>query len=593
MTDTSRKPSAAVSATVKASAKVTSTATAAACADGAASTTSTVANAPPAPTFRAAQYVRMSTEHQQYSTQNQSDKIQEYADRRGIEIVRTYADEGKSGLSIGGRASLQKLIADVESGNTDFNIILVYDVSRWGRFQDADESAYYEYICKRKGITVAYVAEQFENDGSPVSTIVKGVKRAMAGEYSRELSAKVFAGQCRLIEMGFRQGGPAGFGLRRMLIDQSGEIKGELKRGEHKSLQTDRVVLVLGPDDEVNTVQQMYHWLIDQDLSLNHIAQRLNRLNIKTDLDRDWTSATVRQVLTNEKYIGNNVYNRRSFKLKKKYVHNPPDMWIRKEGAYDGVVSVETFMRAQEILTQRTRRLSDEELLEHLRRLYESCGQLSGFIINQAPDIPRASTYAQRFGSLTRAYELVGYYSSRNNDFIEVNRRLRQLHPEIVERTTTTITELGGKVDRDPVTDLLLLNGELAISLVIARCQSAENGMQQWRIRLDTECHDPDLTVAVRLDANNEIELDYYLLPRLDLPTHEIRVSTRNSEHFECFRFDNLAFFYGMSEREQLTTTLSASTAMQATSKATSKAVTKSSGSPPPEKLKGPQKDRP
>lgn len=87
----------------------------------------------------------MSTEHQQYSTHNQADKIQEYADRRNIQIVRTYADEGKSGLSIDGRASLQRLIADVETGNTDFNLILVYDVSRWGRFQDADESAYYEY----------------------------------------------------------------------------------------------------------------------------------------------------------------------------------------------------------------------------------------------------------------------------------------------------------------------------------------------------------------------------------------------------------------------------------------------------------------
>ncbi len=138
--------------------------------------------------FRAAQYVRMSTEHQQYSTHNQSDKIREYAEKRGIEIIKTYADDGKSGLSIGGRAALQQLIADVESGAADFNVILVYDVSRWGRFQDADESAYYEYICKRAGINVAYCAEQFENDGSPVSTIVKGVKRAMAGEYSRELS---------------------------------------------------------------------------------------------------------------------------------------------------------------------------------------------------------------------------------------------------------------------------------------------------------------------------------------------------------------------------------------------------------------------
>ncbi|AEI75374.1 hypothetical protein CNE_1c00040 [Cupriavidus necator N-1] len=120
-----------------------------------------------------------------------------------------------SGLRIDGRQALQNLIHDVESGAADFQVILVYDVSRWGRFQDADESAYYEYICRRAGFQVAYCAEQFENDGSTVSTIVKGVKRAMAGEYSRELSSKVFAGQCRLIEMGFRQGGPAGYGLQR------------------------------------------------------------------------------------------------------------------------------------------------------------------------------------------------------------------------------------------------------------------------------------------------------------------------------------------------------------------------------------------
>ena len=104
--------------------------------------------------FRAVEYVRMSTEHQQYSTENQAAKIREYAERRNIDIIRTYTDGGKSGLNIGGRLSLQQLIKDVESGSADFEIILVYDISRWGRFQDADESAYYEYICKRAGVRV-------------------------------------------------------------------------------------------------------------------------------------------------------------------------------------------------------------------------------------------------------------------------------------------------------------------------------------------------------------------------------------------------------------------------------------------------------
>jgi DNA invertase Pin-like site-specific DNA recombinase len=62
----------------------------------------------------------MSTEHQQYSTENQRDAIRQYAERRGIEIVRTYADEGRSGLRIDGRDALKLLIDDVQSGNADY-----------------------------------------------------------------------------------------------------------------------------------------------------------------------------------------------------------------------------------------------------------------------------------------------------------------------------------------------------------------------------------------------------------------------------------------------------------------------------------------
>lgn len=237
---------------------------------------------------RTAEYVRMSTEHQQYSTENQRSKIRKYANLHGLTIVSTYADEGKSGLRLDGRVALQRLIHDVEGQIVDFQVILVYDVSRWGRFQDADESACYEYVCRRAGINVVYCAEQFENDGSPVSTIVKGVKRAMAGEYSRELSTKVFAGQCRLIELGFRQGGPAGFGLRRVLLDQSGLVKSELGRGERKSLQTDRVILMPGPESETGIVRLIYQWFIEESLSEGQIATRLNSMNVRTDLDRVW-----------------------------------------------------------------------------------------------------------------------------------------------------------------------------------------------------------------------------------------------------------------------------------------------------------------
>ena len=508
--------------------------------------------APTQPTlFRAAEYVRMSTEHQQYSTENQADKIREYAAQRGVEIVRTYADEGKSGLNIGGRLALQQLIKDVEAGTTDFQMILVYDVSRWGRFQDADESAYYEYICRRAGIHVTYVAEQFENDGSPVSTIVKGVKRAMAGEYSRELSTKVFAGQCRLIEMGFRQGGPAGFGLRRVLIDQTGSIKSELTRGEHKSLQTDRVILMPGPDSEVQSVNQIYKWFIEEGISESEIAARLNGSGVRTDLNRDWTRATVREVLINEKYIGNNVYNRISFKLKKHRIINQPDMWIKKEGAFEAIVSPEIFYMAQGILRARAHRFSSEELIEKLRRLYHHRGFLSGLIIDEADDMPSAAAYIHRFGSLIRAYEAVGFTPDRDYQFLEVNKFLRKMHPEIISQTEQTIAQIGGHVERDPATDLLTVNREFSVSLVLARCQTKESGRHRWKVRFDTSLA-PDITVAVRLDQFNQTPLDYYLLPRLDFGLPRISLAEHNGIEFESYRFESLDYLYGMAQRTQV-----------------------------------------
>lgn len=500
---------------------------------------------------RAAMYVRMSTDHQKYSTENQADAIREYAARRQMEIVKIYADEGKSGLKLDGRDALKSLIADVQAGTAEFTSILVLDVTRWGRFQDADESAYYEYICRRAGIDVQYVAEQFENDGSPVSTIVKGVKRAMAGEYSRELSGKVFAGQCRLIEMGFRQGGRAGYGLRRMLIDEQSNPKGELKRGEHKSLQTDRVILVPGPDAEVEIVSWIYRAFVEDRMQENEIAAQLNRRGILTDLGRLWTRGTVHEVLTNEKYIGNNVFNRKSFKLKIRRVVNEPEMWVRADGVFQGVVEPSFYYTAQGMIRERSRKYSDDEMLSKLRALHDRQGWLSGLIINEAEDMPSSSVYAHRFGSLIRAYELVGFRSGRDYRYLEINKHLRKLHPEIVEDTIRKIKALGGEVRREVTNDLLIVNEEIKVSTVISRCHQTAAGNNRWQIHLDTGLL-PDITIAVRMAPTNKEALDYYLLPALDIENPKIRLADRNHLALDAYRFDDLEQFFMLAERSAL-----------------------------------------
>lgn len=504
----------------------------------------------PTVVVRAAQYVRMSTEHQKYSTANQEEAILRYASARGFEIVKTYEDSGKSGLRLDGRDALKQLIADVRGGVAGFAAVLVYDVSRWGRFQDADESAYYEFLCKEAGIAVHYCAEQFENDGSLSATIIKSMKRAMAGEYSRELSAKVFAGQCRLIRLGFRQGGPAGFGLRRLLVDEHRAPKGELLRGVQKSLQTDRVVLVPGPEDEVTVVRRIYHLFLEG-RSEREIADVLNEEGCVTDLDRPWTRGTIHQILTNEKYVGNNVYNRTSFKLKNQRVNNPPDMWIRAPGAFEPIVAPAVFDAVRQIVETRCRRYSDQELLDALADLLRTHGALSGLLIDEQDAMPSSQAYRVRFGSLVRAYQLVGYSPARDYRYIEINRLLRRRHPDVVSRVTTAIQELGGHIRPVPGSDLLRVNEEFSVSIIISRCYTRSSGGNRWHVRFDTGLR-PDITLVVRMAPENQDELDYYILPGLDMTEGILRLSEDNGIGLDAYRAESLAAFFQLAARVPL-----------------------------------------
>ena len=493
-------------------------------------------------------YVRMSTDHQKYSTENQLEVIRNYAAARGLEILRVFQDSGRSGLRLDGREALQSLMAEVRTGHADFKAILVYDVSRWGRFQDADEGAYHEHVCSRAGIRVHYCGEQFENDGSIGSNLLKTVKRVMAGEYSRELSVKVFAGQCRLVELGYRQGGPAGYGLRRLLIDEHGNPKGELSRGEQKSLQTDRVVLVPGPDDEQDVVRRIYRMFVNENRPEREIAGTLNVEGKLTDLGRPWTRATVHQVLTNEKYIGNNVFNKVSFKLKQRRVVNPRDMWIRAEGVYPAIVDTALFSRAREIVDARSRHLTDDELLDALRAILEHQGCLSGLIIDEQEGLPSSSAFRYRFGSLLRAYQLIGYEPDRDYRFIEINRTLRQAHPRVVAEIMDGIGLYGGHAAQDATTNLIHVNDEFTASVVLARCFETGAGSLRWRIRLDTGLV-PDITIAARMDETNDGPRDYYLLPSIDMTKDRLRLAEQNGLSLDAYRFETLEYFYTLAGR--------------------------------------------
>jgi DNA invertase Pin-like site-specific DNA recombinase len=498
-----------------------------------------------------AQYVRMSTEHQQYSTENQKDTIAQYAAQHGMRIVRTYADHGRSGLNLKGRAGLQELLSDVSTRKQDYEVVLIYDMSRWGRFQDMDESVFHEFFIRQTGIRVEYCAEQFSNDGSMISNLMKYMSRYGAGEQSRILSIKVFEGQCRLIGKGYRQGGPAGFGLRRMLLKESGDPDRILEPGQRKSLQMERVILVPGPDDEVCVVNRIYRMFVEEGLRESEIVSVLNKEGIKTDRESPWSQSTIKQILTNEKYIGNNVFNRTSFKLKKNRTKNHRDEWIRAEGVFDAIVEAQLFAAAQEIMTARCYQFSDEEMLERLESLHKKRGVLSGVIINEAEGMPSSSVYNRRFGSLLRAYSLVGYRPDRDYRYIEINRRLRRMHPEIISKVESRMAETADIIERDAATDLLIINKEFTVSMVLSRHSYTSSGSSRWKIRFDTGLR-PDITIAVRMNAGNESIQDYYLLPRIAFKDTIIRLKDHNGLALDAYRFDDLEFLFSLAGRVQL-----------------------------------------
>ncbi len=239
----------------------------------------------------------------------------------------------------------------------------------------------------------------------------------MAGEYSRELSVKVFAAQCRIVELGYRLGGYAGFGLRRMLVDQNGVLKGMLARGEHKCIATDRLILVPGPPNEVAIVRWIFAMFVRERKAEQQIANILNKQGTMSEFERPWSGQRIRYMLKSEKYVGHNVWGHISFKLQKMRVHNAPEMWLRVNRVFKPIIAQSTFDAAQAIFQDRLihpicgrgRTYSDKEMLGALKRLRKRKGHLSRRIIDLDNEVQSAGAYESRFGSLRRAYRLIGF----------------------------------------------------------------------------------------------------------------------------------------------------------------------------------------
>lgn len=489
------------------------------------------------PRCRAAAYVRMSREHQQYSITNQLQAIGDYADLHSLEIVRIYEDAARSGLSLRGRRGLQKLLQDVVSRSADYTRLLVYDVSRWGRFQDADESGHYEFLCRSHGVDVVYCVDDFVNDGSVASTIMKAYKRAFAADYSRQLSSKVFTTQCLLASRGHSPGSTCPYGLKRVAVDVNGRVRKTLKRGHLKDVESDHIVLAPGSRDEVKVVREIFKLLVKDRLSVRGIARHLNARSIPSPSGKDWKAPTVRHILGCEKYIGTQFYNRTSAKLQKPKTRNPVEVWIQKEGAFSAIVAPRQFAQAQRLLRLPYQKRSDEDLLARLRKHLEMHGTITGIGMRAKNGLANLDTYKTRFGSLRKACELVGFTQLRNFRAYDEGIRKRAVRFAELERLSRIVEARGSSLIFSATAHRFKLGDELEGYFDLRRCTGEPLTSPRWRLRFPMRDR-VDVYVFGR-QITGDVPVDYYAIPRVEAlaPTCTIRSP---DERLDRYRYRNL-----------------------------------------------------
>jgi DNA invertase Pin-like site-specific DNA recombinase len=296
--------------------------------------------------IRAAIYLRRSTDKQEYSLDDQEKPILEFAHTHGHEIVARFVDDAISGTSVNGREGFKRMIQLGTQKNPPFEIVLVYDVSRFSRTHP-DEAAHYEFVLHENGVHVIYVAEPFAGDDSIGDMLMKPMKRTLAHMFSLEQSQKVLRGSKTNAARGYSNGGSGAYAYDRLLVDHAGQPIRVLKPGERKHEKTERVTLVPTDDHRPGVVSRIFHLFAEEKLGRRAIANVLNAEGIPSPTGGKWFSSTIGHILRNPVYKGARVYNRKSRRAK--VITDKPDAErIIKENAHPAIVSAELFEKAQQ-----------------------------------------------------------------------------------------------------------------------------------------------------------------------------------------------------------------------------------------------------
>lgn len=466
-----------------------------------------------------AYYRHSAQDKQEYSVEIQQEHVRKFAADNGIEIIREFADRGITGVVVKDRDAFNEMISVyVEGGKEKFDYVLVFDVSRWGRFQDGDESAHFTWLCSSRGIKVVFSSMGFQKENDLFYGVYLNFERWRAARYSQELSEKVWKGCSKIASYGYWAGGVAPYGMRRLLLDEQKKPVRVLEQGEHKAIHNQRTTLTPGSDCEVDTIRDIFRFFVSKRRSPDDIATGLNGSHVPSPGRGAWTRSSVCAVLRNEIYAGTMVWNKTSKKLNAKSSRNPAADWVRTEGAFQPIVPRQTFDKARQMIREeeedRLRRYSEADMLAKLTALYRRYGTINRGLIEADGEMVSPGRYTRRFHSLNMAYQAM---------FGEVIAKRKE---EITEQVRTMVSKVDGRGDFIVINDYA--------SMHIQPCVPFPCGYEAyWSFRPDTR-EKVDLTLGVPLSDNGEFNvLGYAVFPRMMTFRREVSIRSTMGDRWD------------------------------------------------------------
>ncbi len=484
---------------------------------------------------RAVMYSRHSAEDkQEFSIPLQEEEGKKFADKFNIKIIKFFRDAGKSGLKAENRPDFLKLYEYAKTHKFDY--VLVFDATRWGRFQDTDEAAYYEMLFKREGKRIIYIERGFIEDENPLlASLTKSIDRYMAADYSRKLSEKVSLGSKKIASLGFSVGGKAPYGLKRMLLNSHKQPVRILNDGERKSIDNERVTFTPGDKKEIEIIKRIFHQFTEEKLLKKEIAQLLNKEGIKSPKGKLWDTGKVHDILNNENYIGTKIYNKRTQKLKTPSRKNPRDEWIKVENAFEAIILKELFFRVQEKLGQLKVHYTQEELISELKKIYREYKRITSLLINEwkeSKNTACASTYTRRFVSLYNAYIKVEYMPKRAFNFFKKREKQRLI---LVGHVKEKLNVNGYNVSYKD--EFLYINNKKIN--IIPSIPRKRHGYKYWTFYFETQKVDYVLCIGFEDKDAKDIH-KYYLFPKEMIKENIVNINVSRDSKYDDYIIEDL-----------------------------------------------------